>query len=91
VFEFCLNALRLREGFDAAVVRIAHRPAVVGDRRIRRGRRGQGPARSRDGWRWVPTELGARFLNDLQAIFCPERPALSAMSSAGLASSARIG
>ncbi len=32
----------------------------------------------RYGARWVPTALGRRFLNDLQAMFLPDRPAIAA-------------
>jgi putative oxygen-independent coproporphyrinogen III oxidase len=69
-FEFMLNALRLNEGF------------TVGDYRQRTGldldsvaaslAAGEGRgllARQADGWR--PTELGLRFLNDLQTSFLP--------------------
>jgi oxygen-independent coproporphyrinogen-3 oxidase len=71
-FEFCLNALRLCDGFDAAlfeartgrpwsdlavtVAAAAARGLLVADA----------------GGRWVPTERGQRFLNDLQAMFLPE-------------------
>jgi hypothetical protein len=44
------------------------------------------------GGRWAPTELGQRFLNDLQAMFLPDpgRPA-SGSGPSGLASAATIG
>ncbi len=70
-FEFCLNALRLREGFDAASFEsrtgqpwstIAGTVTAAEEK----GLLAAGP----DG-RWAPTELGARFLNDLQAMFLP--------------------
>jgi oxygen-independent coproporphyrinogen-3 oxidase len=70
-FEFCLNALRLRDGFDASLfesrtgqpwARLA--PAIEAAKS--RGLLDQTP----DG-RWEPTELGWRFLNDLQAMFLP--------------------
>ena len=70
-FEFCLNALRLREGFDAASFEsrtgqpwstVAGSVAAA----MEKGLLAAGP----DG-RWAPTELGARFLNDLQAMFLP--------------------
>jgi oxygen-independent coproporphyrinogen-3 oxidase len=70
-FEFCLNALRLREGFDAASFEsrtgqpwstIAGSVTAAEEK----GLLAAGP----DG-RWAPTELGARFLNDLQAMFLP--------------------
>jgi oxygen-independent coproporphyrinogen-3 oxidase len=72
VFEFMLNALRLRAGFEAGLFRArtgldpdAAEPAL-------------GEARRRgllevDDQCWRPTELGRRFLNDLQALFLPTR------------------
>jgi len=69
-FEFMLNALRLNQGFGDAdfeartglgMQRVT--PALLDARR-----RGLLERRA-DGWR--PSELGRRFLNDLQAIFLP--------------------
>jgi oxygen-independent coproporphyrinogen-3 oxidase len=70
-FEFCLNALRLREGFDAASFESrTGQPwsAIAGSvaAAMGKGLLAAGP----DG-RWAPTDLGARFLNDLQALFLP--------------------
>jgi putative oxygen-independent coproporphyrinogen III oxidase len=67
-FEFMLNALRLNEGFTVREYR--QRTGLEMD--SVEARLAQGAARglleSRgDGWR--PTELGRRFLNDLQASF----------------------
>jgi oxygen-independent coproporphyrinogen-3 oxidase len=69
-FEYCLNSLRLREGFDGAgfaartglpieaiegsLADAVHRGLLV-----------------RSDERWLPTPLGRRFLNDLQALFLP--------------------
>ena len=71
-FEFCLNALRLREGFDAVQFETrtgqpwsAIAPAVA-------SAQARGLLVSRPGDGWVPTELGRRFLNDLQAMFLPD-------------------
>ncbi len=69
-FEFMLNALRLSEGFTELMFH------------DRTGREfsevapilGQAEARglvARDGGRWAPTDLGRRFLNDLQGLFLP--------------------
>jgi oxygen-independent coproporphyrinogen-3 oxidase len=74
-FEFCLNALRLREGFDAALFESrTGQPwsAIAGSvaAAVGKGLLAAGP----DG-RWAPTDLGARFLNDLQAMFLPGTPA----------------
>jgi putative oxygen-independent coproporphyrinogen III oxidase len=72
-FEFCLNALRLTEGFDVGLYEEATglsaaslEPACA--RAVRRG------LIERHGSRWVPSPLGRRFLNDLQALFLPEPP-----------------
>jgi oxygen-independent coproporphyrinogen-3 oxidase len=72
-FEFCLNALRLTEGFDVALYEEATglsaaslEPACA--RAVRRG------LIERHGSCWVPSPLGRRFLNDLQALFLPEPP-----------------
>jgi putative oxygen-independent coproporphyrinogen III oxidase len=69
-FEYCLNSLRLREGFDVAgfaartglPIEAVERPLADAVRR--------GLLVRRDA-RWLPTPLGRRFLNDLQALFLP--------------------
>jgi putative oxygen-independent coproporphyrinogen III oxidase len=69
-FEFMLNALRLNEGFTVCdyVLRTGLEIASV-EAQLARGQ-GRGLLTSRaDGWR--PTELGRRFLNDLQESFLP--------------------
>lgn len=70
-FEFMLNALRLNEGFDAAVfeerTRLPWRS--VAEEVLVAERRGLLTKTVR-GWR--PTDLGLRFLNDLQASFLRE-------------------
>jgi putative oxygen-independent coproporphyrinogen III oxidase len=67
-FEFMLNALRLNEGFSAADYR--HRTGLeldsVSGRLAKAEERGLLANRA-DGW--CATELGRRFLNDLQASF----------------------
>jgi oxygen-independent coproporphyrinogen-3 oxidase len=71
-FEFCLNALRLNEGVDAAAFESrTGQPwsQIAGPVAEALGRGLLAPGL--DG-RWVPTELGFRFLNDLQAMFLPE-------------------
>lgn len=70
-FEYMLNALRLRQGFT-----LAHFAATTGlaastvqpqlARLASRGLMGEA------GGSWRPTELGFRFLNDLQSEFLPE-------------------
>jgi putative oxygen-independent coproporphyrinogen III oxidase len=71
-FEFMLNALRLKGGFDAALF-----PARTGldwraiaspiDRLVRRGMLRRTPERYR------PSALGLRFLNEMLLEFMPER------------------
>jgi len=67
-FEFMLNALRLNDGFrsDCYEARTGLELQALDEQLVRARERGlleQWPA----GWR--PTELGMRFLNDLQASF----------------------
>jgi oxygen-independent coproporphyrinogen-3 oxidase len=67
-FEFMLNALRLNEGFSMADYQ--ERTGLGADSvevKIAAGL-GRGLLESRTGG-WRPTELGRRFLNDLQASF----------------------
>ena len=70
-FEFCLNALRLREGFTVPMFeeRTALPWAAVEPGCMLALERGL--LEQRDD-RWVPTSLGWRFLNDLQSMFLPE-------------------
>ena len=87
-----LNVLRLVDGFDAAQFEshtglawesVAAAVAVAEAKGLLRG----GP---RD--RWVPTPLGRRFLNDLQALFLPASTESAANTDpGGLALAARIG
>ncbi len=69
-FEFMLNALRLNAGFAAGDFerRTGLPVSSVASALTRAGERGL-LERSGEGWR--PTELGRKFLNDLQAIFLP--------------------
>jgi len=71
VFEFMLNALRLRAGFTES--RFAERtglePGVLAARL--QGVTERGLVRRTGDNRWVPTALGRRFLDDLQAEFLP--------------------
>jgi len=77
LFEFMLNALRLREGFDEALFEErtglpVERLADAARAALTRGLIDRpGPAQ------WRPTALGRRFLNDLQAEFLPEQAQLS--------------
>jgi oxygen-independent coproporphyrinogen-3 oxidase len=69
-FEFMMNALRLREGFEAAL--FAERtglPITVAEKAL-----AAAEAKGllvRDHLRVRPTELGCRFLNDLLQLFLP--------------------
>ncbi len=72
LFEFMLNALRLREGFDEALFeertglpaeRLADAAKVASER---------GLIDRPGAAHWQPTALGRRFLNDLQGEFLPE-------------------
>ena len=91
-FEFCLNALRLQEGFDSVLFEsrtglpwTTVAPAIA-------AAQSRGLLAPGAGGRWAPTELGQRFLNDLQAMFLPD-PGRRASGSgpSGLASAATIG
>jgi len=69
VFEFMLNALRLQEGFGlgqferrTGLSSASLRPAIEAAQR-------RGLLSTGDGQLWCPTELGFRFLNDLQLLF----------------------
>jgi coproporphyrinogen III oxidase-like Fe-S oxidoreductase len=71
-FEFMMNALRLRGGFEARL--FAERTGVPLDTILKEldeaERRG---LIARDHLRIAPTPLGQRFLNDLLQIFLPDR------------------
>jgi putative oxygen-independent coproporphyrinogen III oxidase len=69
-FEFMLNALRLRAGFgaDEFTSRTGLPIAAIEDPLREATARG---LLSHGSDRWQPTELGQRFLNDLQALFLP--------------------
>jgi oxygen-independent coproporphyrinogen-3 oxidase len=69
-FEFVLNASRLNEGFASVDFerRTGLSPGVLAAPLAQAMQRGLLEAQ---GSRWVPTSLGRRFLNDLQALFLP--------------------
>ena len=100
-FEFCLNALRLTDGFD---VRAFENRTGLPRSALEAGCRAAGERGLLDneGERWIPTPLGRRFLNDLQALFLlgpvaggaegPENsPGLAAPVRPGIAAVAEIG
>lgn len=69
-FEFMLNALRLRDGFETSHFdERTGRPLLPTDAGLAEARR-RGLIEC-DGPRWRTTELGWRFLNDVQALFLP--------------------
>ena len=91
-FEFCLNTLRLVEGFDAGL--FAERTGLrwTSIEQPLAEARSRGLVACSDGGRWAPTVLGRRFLNDLQAMFLPEAdPRDALLRVPGIASGARIG
>ena len=69
VFEFMLNALRLNDGFHETVFveRTGLQPDVLAA--AASGAIDKDLIVRRDDSTWVPTDLGRRFLNDLQAEF----------------------
>ena len=91
-FEFCLNALRLVEGFDARLFeeRTGLQWASMEQSLVAAESKGLlvcSGARS-----WAPTALGQRFLNDLQVLFLPDAGEKDALLRAsGIASGARMG
>jgi oxygen-independent coproporphyrinogen-3 oxidase len=91
-FEFFLNALRLVDGFSADG--FASRTglpwsSVAGPVTVAESR---GLLRAEPPDRWVPTALGRRFLNDLQALFLPDPVAPAANTDRpGLALATPIG
>jgi oxygen-independent coproporphyrinogen-3 oxidase len=92
VFEFCLNALRLREGFSTAAFQAA---TGLPTRSLEPGlarARARGLVEAWDaGTSWRPTELGHRFLNELQALFLPDRADATLKASQRLAATQKIG
>jgi putative oxygen-independent coproporphyrinogen III oxidase len=71
VFEFMLNALRLTGGFDlrAFEIRTGMGADNISPALEEAEARGLVHRREPSGWR--PTDLGMRFLNDLQSLFLP--------------------
>ena len=91
-FEFFLNVLRLVDGFDCALFEsrtglswdFVAGPVAAAE--------AKGLLQAEPCGRWVPTPLGRRFLNDLQAAFLPARAAGAAITDpVGLALAERMG
>jgi oxygen-independent coproporphyrinogen-3 oxidase len=91
-FEFFLNALRLVDGFDAALFESRTGlswGSVAGPLADAESR---GLIKAEPRGRWAPTLLGRRFLNDLQASFLPDSVGATASTDPKvLALAARIG
>ena len=73
VFEFMLNALRLTDGFSESV--FCQRTGLGAEVLVSAmaGARARGLVSREVDSVWLPTALGRRFLNDLQAEFLPDR------------------
>lgn len=73
-FEFMLNALRLREGFDLAAFELATGlPGKAVEHPIAMAK-AKGLIEETRPESWRPSELGWRFLNDLQELFLVSKP-----------------
>ncbi len=70
-FEYMLNALRLREGFMIREFEASTGLSGVAIAATLALGRERGLLDGRDSDCWIPSELGWRFLNDLQALFLP--------------------
>ena len=79
-FEYMLNVLRLTDDFTAAdyELRTGLAFATVGGAVAEA--EGRGLLRREEAGRWRVTELGQRFLNDLQALFLPVGQTLDGQS-----------
>ena len=71
-FEFCLNALRLADGFDVASFESRTGQPWDSIAAVVAKARAQGLLEPQPGGRWAPTVRGRSFLNDLQAMFLPD-------------------
>jgi oxygen-independent coproporphyrinogen-3 oxidase len=71
-FEFCLNALRLTDGFDVTSFEARTGQPWEAIASVVAQARARGLLEPQPGGRWVPTVLGRSFLNDLQAMFLPD-------------------
>jgi len=71
-FEFCLNALRLLEGFDLELFEARTGLSHSAIKQPVAEACARGLLLDRPGGGWIPTALGRRFLNDLQGLFLPE-------------------
>jgi oxygen-independent coproporphyrinogen-3 oxidase len=69
LFEFMLNALRLNDGFQETVFLERTGLSTEQLQQASRGALARGLLERVKDSTWRPTELGRRFLNDLQAEF----------------------
>lgn len=73
IFEFMLNALRLSAGFAEETFCQRTGLSTSDLMRATAGARARGLIERLKGGLWLPTKLGGRFLNDLQAEFLPDK------------------
>lgn len=71
VFDFMLNALRLTDGFSESLFKDRTGLPLDALSNSTRNARARGLIERDSDGTWAPTELGARFLNDLQSEFIP--------------------
>jgi oxygen-independent coproporphyrinogen-3 oxidase len=71
-FEFLLNALRLRSGFTRELFEARTGVHLTEIEPVMAVAQARGLLETVDSEVWAATELGLRFLNDLQAMFLPE-------------------
>ena len=91
-FEYFLNVLRLVDGFDAPQFELRTGLAWESVAAAVAVAEAKGLLRAGPQDRWMPTPLGRRFLNDLQALFLPARSqSVASTDPGGLALTARIG
>lgn len=73
-FEFMLNALRLREGFDLASFELSTGLSGKSIEHPLGVAKAKGLIEETPPGKWCPSELGWRFLNDLQELFLTTQP-----------------
>jgi putative oxygen-independent coproporphyrinogen III oxidase len=82
VFEFCLNALRLVEGFDEPAFEARTGRSWGGVTAVAAACE-RGLLERIEAGRWAATARGRLFLNDLQAMFLPDAPGTGPDSAPG--------
>jgi len=71
IFEFMLNGLRLIDGFGEAAFEARTGLIIDTIQPVLRRAQAKGLLARVESSRWRPTDLGMRFLNDLQCLFLP--------------------